>query len=31
MIAAFAGSIIGTRLRPLFGLAVERMPRQSGC
>jgi uncharacterized protein len=31
MIAAFAGSIIGTRLRPLFALAVERMPRQSGC
>lgn len=24
-VAAFAGNILGTRLRPLFGLAVERM------
>lgn len=25
-VAAFIGNILGTRLRPLFGLAVERMP-----
>jgi hypothetical protein len=31
MVSAFAGSIVGTRLRPLFGLAVERLPRQTGC
>ncbi|MDO9710657.1 YeeE/YedE family protein [Paracraurococcus lichenis] len=31
MAAAFAGSVIGTRLRPLFGLEVERTPRQAGC
>jgi len=24
LVAAFAGSILGTRLRPLFGLSVER-------
>jgi uncharacterized membrane protein YedE/YeeE len=28
---AFAGNVAGTRLRPLFGLAVERLPRQTGC
>ncbi|MBK1658390.1 YeeE/YedE family protein [Paracraurococcus ruber] len=31
MAVAFAGSVIGTRLRPLFGLEVERTPRQTGC
>jgi len=31
MAMAFAGSVIGTRLRPLFGLEVERTPRQEGC
>ncbi len=29
--AAFAGSILGVRLRPAFGLAVEKLPRHSGC
>jgi uncharacterized membrane protein YedE/YeeE len=29
--AALAGSVLGTRLRPLFGLTVERTPRQTGC
>ncbi len=29
--AAFAGNIAGTRLRPLFGLEVERTPRETGC
>lgn len=29
--AAFAGNILGTRLRPLFGLEVERTPRLTGC
>ncbi|MEJ0069890.1 MAG: YeeE/YedE family protein [Pseudomonadota bacterium] len=29
--AALAGSYIGTWLRPAFGLAVERTPRQTGC
>lgn len=28
---AFAGSAVGTRLRPLFGLEVERTPRETGC
>jgi uncharacterized membrane protein YedE/YeeE len=27
LLAAFAGNIVGTTLRPLFGLAVERSPR----
>ena len=27
--AAFAGNILGTSLRPLFGLSVERTPRRS--
>src|SRR5215203_5504988 len=31
MAMAFAGSVLGTRLRPLFGLEVERTPRQTGC
>lgn len=31
LVAAFAGNVVGTRLRPLFGLAVERTPRQTGC
>ena len=30
LIAAFAGNVVGTRLRPLFGLEVERI-RQTGC
>lgn len=30
LVAAFAGNVIGTRLRPLFGLEVERI-RQTGC
>jgi uncharacterized membrane protein YedE/YeeE len=30
LVAAFAGSIIGTQLRPLFGLSVERS-KPSGC
>jgi uncharacterized protein len=30
LVAAFVGSIIGTRLRPLFGLTVERS-KPSGC
>ena len=29
--AAFAGNAAGTRLRPLFGLDVERTPRETGC
>jgi uncharacterized protein len=29
--AAFAGNIVGTRLRPMFGLDVERSPQLSGC
>jgi uncharacterized membrane protein YedE/YeeE len=31
MAAAFLGNVLGTRLRPAFGLEVERMPRQTGC
>jgi uncharacterized membrane protein YedE/YeeE len=30
LVAAFAGNVIGTRLRPLFGLDVERV-KPSGC
>ena len=26
LVAAFAGNIVGTRLRPWFGLGVERTP-----
>ncbi|HUH59974.1 MAG TPA: YeeE/YedE family protein [Candidimonas sp.] len=29
--AAFAGSALGVRLRPLFGLAVEKIPANRGC
>lgn len=29
--AAFIGSALGVRLRPLFGLAVEKTTRQAGC
>jgi len=31
MVAAFLGNILGTRIRPFFGLEVERIPRQTGC
>ncbi|HET8727816.1 MAG TPA: YeeE/YedE family protein [Alphaproteobacteria bacterium] len=31
LVAAFAGNVVGTRLRPLFGLAVERTARRTGC
>ena len=31
MVMAFAGNIVGTRLRPLFGLEVERTPRLTSC
>ncbi|MFT8243699.1 YeeE/YedE family protein [Roseomonas sp. BN140053] len=31
MVAAFAGNLIGTRLRPFFGLEVERTPQPTGC
>ena len=31
MAAAFFGNVLGTRLRPFFGLEVERLPRQTGC
>jgi hypothetical protein len=31
MVAAFFGNVLGTRLRPLFGLEVERTVRQTGC
>jgi uncharacterized membrane protein YedE/YeeE len=30
LVAAFAGNVFGTRLRPLFGLEVERV-KPSGC
>jgi len=30
LVAAFAGNVLGTRLRPVFGLEVERM-RANGC
>jgi uncharacterized membrane protein YedE/YeeE len=30
LVAAFIGNVLGTRLRPLFGLPVERV-KQSGC
>lgn len=29
MAAAFFGNVLGTRLRPAFGLEVERLPRQT--
>ncbi len=31
MITAFIGNVVGTRLRPLFGLEVERTPRLTSC
>ncbi len=31
MVAAFFGNVLGTRIRPFFGLEVERLPRQTGC
>lgn len=31
MAAAFVGNVLGTGLRPLFGMDVERVPRQTGC
>ena len=31
MVAAFFGNVLGTRIRPVFGLEVERLPRQTGC
>ncbi|HSK42183.1 MAG TPA: YeeE/YedE family protein, partial [Arenibaculum sp.] len=31
IVAALAGNWLGTGLRPFFGLAVERTPRQTGC
>jgi uncharacterized protein len=31
LVAAFAGNVIGTRLRPLFDLPVERIPRETAC
>ncbi|HEV7873772.1 MAG TPA: YeeE/YedE family protein [Enterovirga sp.] len=31
LVAAFAGNVIGTQLRPFFGLAVERTPQLTGC
>ena len=31
LVAAFAGSVLGTRLRPACGMIVERTPRPSGC
>lgn len=31
LVAAFAGNAVGTRLRPLFDLPVERTPRETAC
>ncbi|EWY39950.1 membrane protein [Skermanella stibiiresistens SB22] len=31
LVAALIGNIAGTRLRPLFGLEVERTPRETAC
>jgi uncharacterized protein len=31
LVAAFVGNLIGTRLRPLFGLEVERTAKLTGC
>jgi uncharacterized membrane protein YedE/YeeE len=31
LVAAFAGNVIGTRVRPQFGLEVERTQRLTGC
>jgi uncharacterized membrane protein YedE/YeeE len=31
LVAALGGSVVGTALRPWFGLTVERTPRQTAC
>lgn len=31
LVAAFVGNVLGTWLRPAFGLAVEKTPRLTGC
>ncbi|QQP88009.1 YeeE/YedE family protein [Skermanella sp. TT6] len=31
LVAALAGNVVGTRLRPLFGLEVEKTPRETAC
>ena len=31
LVAAFAGNVVGTSLRPAFGLAVEKTPRLTAC
>lgn len=31
LVFAFAGNVVGTKLRPLFGLEVERSPKLTGC
>jgi hypothetical protein len=31
LVAAFAGNVIGTRIRPFFGLEVERTPKLTAC
>ena len=31
LVSAFAGSVVGTRLRPTFGMLVERTPTARGC
>lgn len=31
LVAAFAGNVVGTYVRPAFGLAVERTPRLTAC
>ena len=31
LVFAFGGNVIGTYLRPLFGLEVERTPKLTGC
>ncbi len=31
LVAAFAGNVIGTRFRPIFGLEVERTPKLTAC
>jgi uncharacterized membrane protein YedE/YeeE len=31
LVAAFAGNVIGTRIRPLFDLEVERTPKLTAC
>jgi len=31
LVAAFAGNVLGTKVRPLFGLEVERTPRLTSC